>query len=186
MDISFIRKVMMTKRRGRKSAAEAKVERFTWFCMVLVFAFIYMLPEDSTAIPNWLVPFSGAVILLGSGIYQYMHRWVVSPITWIGGTIMLLLTAVNLTVDEGMDFYDIAATAEELAPDLLVGHSKGYPLARKLNIPLIRVGFPIHDRVGGQRILHLGYRGAQQLFDTIANALIARKQDMSDVGYSYM
>jgi len=89
-------------------------------------------------------------------------------------------------IEEGMDFYDIAETAEDLAPDMLVGHSKGYPLARKLNIPLIRVGFPIHDRVGGQRILHLGYRGAQQLFDLIANALIARKQDMSDVGYSYM
>ena len=89
-------------------------------------------------------------------------------------------------VQEGMDFYDIAAEAEELAPDLLVGHSKGYPLARKLNIPLIRVGFPIHDRIGGQRILHLGYRGAQQLFDMITNALIARKQDMSEVGYSYM
>ena len=51
-------------------------------------------------------------------------------------------------------------------PDLVVGHSKGYPLAKKLNIPLIRVGFPIHDRVGGQRILHLGYAGAQHLFDT--------------------
>ena len=89
-------------------------------------------------------------------------------------------------VEEGVDFYDIAEAVESLAPDLLVGHSKGYSLARKLNIPLIRVGFPIHDRVGGQRILHLGYRGAQQLFDMIANALIARKQDLSDVGYSYM
>ena len=89
-------------------------------------------------------------------------------------------------VEEGMDFYEIAEAAETLSPDLLVGHSKGYPLARKLNIPLIRVGFPIHDRVGGQRILHLGYRGAQQLFDTIANALIQRKQDASGVGYSYM
>ncbi len=89
-------------------------------------------------------------------------------------------------VEEGVDFYDIAEAVESLEPDLLVGHSKGYSLARKLHIPLIRVGFPIHDRVGGQRILHLGYRGAQQLFDTIANALIARKQDLSDVGYSYM
>ena len=89
-------------------------------------------------------------------------------------------------IEEGVDFYDIAEAVESLAPDLLVGHSKGYSLARKLNIPLIRVGFPIHDRVGGQRILHLGYRGAQQLFDMIANALIARKQDLSDVGYSYM
>lgn len=87
---------------------------------------------------------------------------------------------------EGVDFFDIAELAASLEPDLLVGHSKGYPLARKLNIPLIRVGFPIHDRVGGQRILHLGYSGAQQLFDMVTNALIARKQDDSPVGYSYM
>ena len=89
-------------------------------------------------------------------------------------------------IHEGMDFFDISEMAEALQPDLLVGHSKGYPLARKLNIPLIRVGFPIHDRVGGQRILHLGYSGAQQLFDTITNELIAKKQADSNVGYSYM
>ena len=89
-------------------------------------------------------------------------------------------------VYENMDFFDIAEEAERLGPDLLVGHSKGYPLARKLNIPLIRVGFPIHDRIGGQRILHLGYRGAQQLFDLVVNSLIDKKQSDSSVGYSYM
>ncbi len=89
-------------------------------------------------------------------------------------------------VHEGMDFFEISEIAESLEPDLIVGHSKGYPLARKLEIPLVRVGFPIHDRVGGQRILHLGYSGAQQLFDTITNAVIARKQSDSPVGYSYM
>ncbi len=89
-------------------------------------------------------------------------------------------------VFEGMDFYDISELAESLEPDLLVGHSKGYPLARKLDIPLIRLGFPIHDRVGGQRILHLGYRGAQNLFDLVANAMISKKQNSSTIGYSYM
>ena len=89
-------------------------------------------------------------------------------------------------VFEGMDFFDISELAESLGPDLLVGHSKGYPLARKLDIPLIRVGFPIHDRMGGQRILHLGYRGAQALFDLVVNGVIAKKQSDSPVGYSYM
>lgn len=89
-------------------------------------------------------------------------------------------------VHEGMDFFEISEMAEALKPDLIVGHSKGYPLARKCNIPLIRVGFPIHDRVGGQRILHIGYRGAQQLFDLVTNAMIAKKQADSTVGYSYM
>ena len=89
-------------------------------------------------------------------------------------------------VHEDVDFYDLEEVADGLGPDLLVGHSKGYAMARRRNIPLIRVGFPIHDRLGGQRILHIGYHGAQQLFDTIVNTLIAKKQDESAVGYSYM
>jgi nitrogenase molybdenum-iron protein NifN len=89
-------------------------------------------------------------------------------------------------VKEGMDFYEIAAEAEALAPDLLVGHSKGYHLAKRWQVPLVRVGFPIHDRFGGPRILHLGYRGAQNLLDRIVNAMIERKQETSPVGYGYM
>lgn len=87
---------------------------------------------------------------------------------------------------EGVDFYEIAAAAEGLAPDLFIGHSKGYKMARRLELPLIRVGFPIHDRFGGQRILHLGYRGAQNLLDLIVNAVIERKQETSKIGYGYI
>jgi nitrogenase molybdenum-iron protein NifN len=89
-------------------------------------------------------------------------------------------------IREGMDFYEIAEEAEALAPDLLIGHSKGYHLARRWGAPLIRVGFPIHDRFGGQRILHLGYRGAQSLLDRIVNALLEKKQQDSPVGYGYL
>ncbi len=89
-------------------------------------------------------------------------------------------------VREGLDFYEIAAAAEALKPDLLVGHSKGYHLAKHWQAPLVRVGFPIHDRFGGPRVLHLGYRGAQTLLDRIVNAMIERKQETSPVGYGYM
>ena len=89
-------------------------------------------------------------------------------------------------VREGMDFYEIAEEAENLAPDLLIGHSKGYHLAKRWQVPLIRVGFPIHDRFGGQRILHLGYRGAQNLLDRIVNAVLEKKQEDSPVGYGYL
>jgi len=89
-------------------------------------------------------------------------------------------------VREGVDFYEIAQEAEALAPDLLIGHSKGYHLARRWQVPLVRVGFPIHDRFGGQRLLHLGYRGAQQLLDRLVNAVIQRKQETSPVGYGYI
>ena len=89
-------------------------------------------------------------------------------------------------VREGMDFASLGEEARGLAPDFLIGSSKGYRVARELDLPLIRVGFPIHDRIGGQRILHLGYRGAQQLFDAVTNTLLARAQDRSPVGYSYL
>ena len=89
-------------------------------------------------------------------------------------------------VHDNTDFFEIAEMAKSLEPDMIVGHSKGYPLARSLDIPLIRVGFPIHDRLGGQRLLHLGYEGAQILFDTVANAMTCAKQEKSPVGYAYM
>jgi len=91
-----------------------------------------------------------------------------------------------IVVREGTDFMSMADEAKQLSADFLIGNSKGYSVARQLGIPLIRVGFPIHDRIGGQRILHLGYRGAQQLFDRVVNTLIEFKQQSSPVGYSYM
>jgi nitrogenase molybdenum-iron protein NifN len=96
------------------------------------------------------------------------------------------LLAEAPVVKEGVDFYEIAEEAEKLEPDLLIGHSKGYHLAKRWQIPLVRVGFPIHDRFGGPRILHLGYRGAQGLLDQIVNAMLERKQETSPVGYGYM
>ena len=92
----------------------------------------------------------------------------------------------DVTALEGADFSEIEAHAAGQHFDLAIGNSKGYGLSRKLQIPLVRVGFPIHDRVDGPRLLHVGYRGAQQLFDRIVNAVIAAAQDASPVGYSYM
>jgi len=89
-------------------------------------------------------------------------------------------------VAEGVDFFDIADKARELAPDFFLGHSKGYRQAREMNVPLIRVGFPIHDRFGGQRTRHLCYLGAQELFDRVVNAMIEMKQTGSDIGYGYI
>jgi nitrogenase molybdenum-iron protein NifN len=94
--------------------------------------------------------------------------------------------AGDVTALEGVDFTEIESRATQAPFDLAVGSSKGYGLSRRLEIPLVRVGFPIHDRVDGARLLHVGYRGAQQLFDRIVNALIGVQQDASPVGYSYM
>ena len=92
----------------------------------------------------------------------------------------------EVQVIEGVDFVDIEEEVRLVKPDLMIGHSKGYSLARRLGIPLVRIGFPIHDRVSGNRLLHIGYQGVQTLFDRIANTIIDGRQAASDVGYTYM
>lgn len=94
--------------------------------------------------------------------------------------------ASEIQVCQAADFAELEDRAAGLRPDLLIGHSKGYWLARRLKVPLVRIGFPIHDRVGGARLLHVGYRGAQQLFDRITNTLLEAIQDESEVGYAYL
>lgn len=92
----------------------------------------------------------------------------------------------EILICEGIDFENMYEQIQSLDADFMIGNSKGHYIAKKMGIPLIRIGFPIHDRIGAQRILHLGYRGAQQLFDIITNTIIQYEQDSSSVGYSYM
>ena len=96
------------------------------------------------------------------------------------------LDELGAKVRDGVDFVDIEDEAKILKPDLLIGNSKGFTLSRKNHIPMIRIGFPIHDRFGGQRQHHLGYRGTQELFDRIVNTIIEHRQNSSPIGYTYM
>lgn len=92
----------------------------------------------------------------------------------------------EILVMDGADFIDIEHEITALKPDFMIGSSKGYSVSRKIDVPLIRTGFPIHDRIGGSRIQHIGYRGAQNLFDRIVNTLMEHRQENSEIGYSYM
>ncbi len=109
------------------------------------------------------------------------------------GQLESVLKEVNPDLDptetmimSGADFIEIEEMAKKVSPDIIIGHSKGYSVARKLGIPIVRIGFPIHDRFGGARIQHLGYRGTQQLFDRIVNSIMEKKQESSGIGYSYI
>jgi len=84
------------------------------------------------------------------------------------------------------DFSRLKSACERTKTELAMGSSKGYSMTRALGIPLLRVGFPIHDRVGAARILHTGYRGAMCLFDLLVNTLLYTKQEASKIGFSYM
>ncbi|MFI3331230.1 MAG: nitrogenase component 1 [Rikenellaceae bacterium] len=84
------------------------------------------------------------------------------------------------------DFESIKTQAHKIEPNIMIGSSKGYYIARELKIPIIRLGFPIHDRFGASRQTTIGYRGTQEIFDRVVNAVIEYKQENSPVGYKYI
>ncbi|MDR0732742.1 MAG: nitrogenase [Dysgonamonadaceae bacterium] len=92
----------------------------------------------------------------------------------------------DMITGQGMSFEQMESLMSELKPDLMIGNSKGYYIARKMDIPLIRTGFPIHDRIGAAHARTLGYEGASILFERIVNAILEDKQRKSPVGYKYM
>ena len=91
-----------------------------------------------------------------------------------------------VAVRDDTDFASVLEMAGAEKADFVIGNSKGYYLARNLGIPMVRCGFPIHDRIGGHRILHLGYRGAMNLFERICNALMEADQNAAPSGWTYI
>ena len=76
---------------------------------------------------------------------------------------------------EEADFAAIEAAALRAGANIAIGHSGGKFFTARHGIPVVRTGFPVHDRVGGQRILSAGYAGTLALLDRITNTLLEEK-----------
>jgi MoaA/NifB/PqqE/SkfB family radical SAM enzyme len=59
---------------------------------------------------------------------------------------------------------------------MMIGNSDGRRIEERLGIKLVRRGFPIHDRVGGQRLRAIGYNGSLEFLDEITNVLLSKKE----------
>ncbi len=68
--------------------------------------------------------------------------------------------------------------------DLLIGNTYVKYIARDEDIPFIRFGFPILDRIGHSYFPTVGYRGGMRLIEQILNVLLDRKdRDTSDIEF---
>ncbi|MDR0321043.1 MAG: radical SAM protein, partial [Treponema sp.] len=74
------------------------------------------------------------------------------------------------------DFAAIEKACSELGANLLIGSSDGRRISRKLDIPLIRCAFPVHDFVGGQRTRILGFDGSLNILDQTANTMLEKTE----------
>lgn len=141
-------------------------------------AMLYGEPEFVLAMAAFLTEIGMVPVVCATGSVDPQLRQRLMPV--------LGKAHAQVTTLVGTDFVNLRAAAEQAGAEIVIGSSKGYTLARDLKIPLVRVGFPIHDRVDGARMLHLDYEGSQQLFDRLTNALLGAAQDESPIGYAYM
>lgn len=79
-------------------------------------------------------------------------------------------------VIDDVDFETIERYAVELKANLMLGNSDGRRIEEKHHISLIRIGFPIHDRVGGQRKLYVSYAGTNNVIEETANSILSRTE----------
>ncbi|ABM37632.1 nitrogenase iron-molybdenum cofactor biosynthesis protein NifN [Polaromonas naphthalenivorans] len=70
------------------------------------------------------------------------------------------------------DLEDLERGAADAGCDLLITHSHGRQAAERLNKPLLRIGFPVFDRIGNAHRRMVGYRGTMDFIFEIANLMI--------------
>ncbi len=75
----------------------------------------------------------------------------------------------------GSDMFQFHQLIKQDKPDLIFGNTYTKYIARDEDIPLIRFGFPIYDRVGHQYFPIVGYRGGLRLLEKILNAILDRQ-----------
>ncbi|MGD8266537.1 MAG: nitrogenase component 1, partial [Desulfobacterales bacterium] len=66
--------------------------------------------------------------------------------------------------------------------DLMIGNTYTKYIAKDEDIPLVRYGFPIYDRLGHSYFSTMGYRGALRLLEKLLDAILDRKdRDADDI-----
>jgi len=76
------------------------------------------------------------------------------------------------------DMEDLENQARENGAQLLIGNSHAVASAQRLGVPMLHVGFPQYDLLGGFQRCWSGYRGVQQALFDLANMLVAHHQEI--------
>lgn len=90
------------------------------------------------------------------------------------------------TLYPGKDLWHLRSLLMTEPVDMLIGDTHGKHLARAANIPHVRIGFPIMDRVNLHRYPIVGYSGVINLITMIANAFLEEKDRTSSDTYFEM
>lgn len=78
-------------------------------------------------------------------------------------------------VKQDTDLFELHQWIKQEGVDLLMGNTYGKYIARAENIPFVRFGFPILDRISHRTFPIVGYQGAHHLLGKMIDALFDKK-----------
>jgi len=81
---------------------------------------------------------------------------------------------VEGTVKCNTDLFELEQCMKNAPVDLLIGDVHGKRLARRLDVPLVRLGFPVTDRLVHPFLPIVGYKGAMRVLEMMLNAILDR------------
>lgn len=110
--------------------------------------------------PNQLAVMTHFLVSMGAEIQVAVSP---TPAPWLAD-----LPCETVIVGDLGDWEQGAAGA-----DVLIANSRGAAIAQALGIPLLRMGWPIFDRLGYHLRSYVGYRGTAQLLFDLGNLLLA-------------
>jgi nitrogenase molybdenum-iron cofactor biosynthesis protein NifN len=102
---------------------------------------------------------------------QSMGAEIQAAVTTTKSPLLEQLPVSQVTIGDLEDLEQLA-----IGSDLLIGNSNVAAIARRLQIPLYRMGFPIFDRLGNGQRCTVGYRGTMQLLFDLGNLFLEQEE----------
>jgi nitrogenase molybdenum-cofactor synthesis protein NifE len=97
-----------------------------------------------------------------------------AAVTTTKSKLLKQLPVSKATIGDLEDFEDAAIGA-----DLIITNSNGAKIAKRLQVPLYRLGFPVFDRLGNGQRCTVGYRGTIQVLFDLGNLLLEAEEEKS-------
>ncbi|BBD60687.1 nitrogenase molybdenum-iron protein NifN [Nostoc sp. HK-01] len=103
---------------------------------------------------------------------QSMGTQIHAAVTTTRSPLLEKLPIKSVTIGDLEDFEELA-----VGSDLLIGNSNVGAIAKRLSIPLYRLGLPIYDRLGNGLFTKVGYRGTMELLFGIGNLFLEAEEE---------
>ncbi|MEY4592114.1 MAG: hypothetical protein RIR18_1009 [Pseudomonadota bacterium] len=104
-----------------------------------------------------------------------MGAEIVSAVTPVRAESLAALPIEHVIVG---DLEDLEKATAGKSTQLLIANSHAVETAKRLNVPLMRAGFPQYDWVGGYARTWVGYRGTRQALFDLANLILSQHHEI--------